>query len=370
VISASDEGLTVKGGRRRQGAIIRAAFYWPTWVWVEESKESPQMPTPLRTAFFGTPDFAVPILKRVATDDQFEVVLVVTQPDRPTGRGRRIEPPPVKQAAEHFGLPVAQPASLRVEMARQSLVAADADLFVVAAYGLIFGRKTLALPRLGCVNVHASLLPRYRGASPITAALLNGDEETGIALMVMESGLDTGPVIASTAMSIESADTTESLTARLAELGAGLAVDAIPRWASGELVAVPQPAQGASIVRPLTKADGWIDWSQSADLLERQVRAMWPWPRAWTTAGDRSLQVHAASVVPARPGLPPGMVVDDVGSLMVTCGDGALALQVVQPAGSRPMSGAELLAGRRVRPGDRLGISGAPPPRPPLITRV
>ncbi len=321
----------------------------------------------LRVVFFGTPDFAVPTLERMAGDARFNVALAVTQPDRPAGRGRHIEASPVKRAAERLGVPVYQPMNLRHQAAREPLASVGADLFVVAAYGLIFGPKTLAIPRLACINVHASLLPRYRGASPIPAAILSGDTRTGVSLMVMEKGLDTGPVIATSETTIEPNDTTASLTERLALVGADLAVESIPRFAGDELEPRPQPAVGASVVRPLVKADGWLDWSRPALVLERQVRAMWPWPRAWTTVGDAVLQIHTATTAIEAAGTAPGSVLSSEQGLAVACGEGALRLSTVQAAGGRPMTGEALLVGRRVRPGDRLGIAGAPPPPPPLI---
>lgn len=325
---------------------------------------------PLRTIFFGTPDFAVPILERLVAEPGFDVVLVVTQPDRPSGRGRKPTPSQVKLVAELLQLSLYQPPTLRAAEDRAPLLAAQADLFVVAAFGLIFGRKTLAIPRLGCVNVHASLLPRYRGAAPIPAAILNGDAETGVTLMRMEPGLDTGPMLAAAPVAIQPQDTAATLTKRLSTVGATLAAEAIPAYAAGALVPAPQPDTGATLVRPLVKADGWLDWNQRAASLERRVRAMWPWPRAWTTLADAPLQVHAASVAELPVAGEPGSVLGASPGLVVACGTAALSLDVVQPAGGRPMSGAALLAGRRVRPGDRLGLVGAPPPPPPLVVPV
>ena len=324
----------------------------------------------MRTVFFGTPAFAVPTLERLTADPRFDVVLVVTQPDRPAGRGRRLEPSPVREAAAALGLPVYQPTTLREPAARQPLAAVGADLFVVAAYGLIFGPKTLALPRLDCVNLHASLLPRYRGASPIPAAILAGDERTGVSLMRMEPGLDTGPVIAVAEEPIRADDTSATLTARLAELGAGLAVDALPRFGAGELLPVPQPTAGASLTRPLVKADGWLDWSRAAQDLERRVRAMWPWPRAWTTLDHTTMQVHQARVLPGEPGAEPGRLLDSRAGLAVACRCDALILEIVQPAGGRAMTGSAFVAGRRPASSERFGAVGAPAPVPPLVRPV
>jgi methionyl-tRNA formyltransferase len=323
---------------------------------------------PLRVVFFGTPSYAVPALEALATDPRYTVSLVVTQPDRPAGRGRELQASPVKACALDLGLTIYQPESLRTPEARAPLEAADADLFVVAAYGLIFGQKTLALPRVGCVNLHASLLPAYRGASPVTAALLAGDEVTGVTLMVMEQGLDTGPIISTIEVGIDPTDTTGSLTEKLAAAAAELVRRDLPRFASGALVPQPQPP-GATMVRPLIKADGWIVWEEAADAIERRVRAMQPWPRAWTTLPS-GLQLQLLEARAVRRHAEPQRLEIDGQRLFAGCGSGAIELVTVQPAGSRAMTGWALAQGRRVAPGDRLGETGAPPPPPPYLTRV
>ncbi len=320
----------------------------------------------IRVVYFGTPAFAAPALEALTGDSRFDIRLVVTQPDRPAGRGRKLESSAVAATAHALGLPLYQPASLRTAEAREPLAAAEADLFVVAAFGLIFGKATLALPRLGCLNLHGSLLPKYRGASPVQAAILNGDEVTGITLMKMDAGLDTGAAIATIEEPIRPDDTTESLMARLGQAGATLALDAIPAYVSGDLAPVPQPVDGATETRTIAKADGWIVWTDSADAIERRVRAMWPWPRAWTTVEGTPLQIHRASVVEESPADAPGTALHVDGALVVACGSGALRLDVVQPAGRSAMSGAAFAAGRR---SDRidLGCEGAPAATPPLI---
>lgn len=320
-----------------------------------------------RVVFFGTPQFAVPSLAALLEHPRFDVVLVVTQPDRPSGRHRRLTPPPVKMYAAAHDLNVYQPESLRSPAQRVPLVEARADLFVVAAFGLIFGAKTLAMPRLGCVNVHASLLPKYRGAAPIAAAILAGERETGISLMRMTRGLDTGPVIAMRNEPIRDNDTTESLTARLATVGGELLTGQLLALAEGRLTPQPQSDVGASVVRPLLKADGWLDWSRPATELARQVRAMWPWPRAWTTSGDRLMQVHAATVETNSPAAPPGTVIASDRAL-VACGAGALRLDWVQLAGGKPQTGIAIVRGRQLPVGSRLGTTGRPAAPPPLIT--
>src|SRR5215210_3130450 len=244
--------------------------------------------TALRVVFFGSPDFAVPTLQSLAASPPYEVALVVTQ----GAKGRS----PVEVAADALELPVYKPETLRDPTSREPLLAAEPDLFVVAAFGLIFRQRTLDIPRLGSINVHPSLLPKYRGASPIVAAIASGDRETGVALMVMDAGIDTGAVVSQEQMLIADDDTSESLGARLARMGAEMVLRDIPHWVEGALVALPQGAD-ATLTRTLSKADGWIDWARAAVDIERQVRAMWPWPRAWTTIHGSPVQIHGAQVV-------------------------------------------------------------------------
>jgi len=323
------------------------------------------MSTPISIVYFGTPAYAAPALRMLAGDDRFDVRLVVTQPDRPAGRGHLLSLPAVKVAAEELALPVYQPETLRDEGSRAPLVEADADVFVVAAFGLIFGRSTLAIPRRGCVNLHASILPAYRGAAPIPAAILNGDAETGVTLMEMERGLDTGPIVDIARTPITGEDTTATLTERLGVLGGRLVVDALPGWFASDLAATVQP-DAASAVRMLNKMDGGIDWGRPAVEIERQVRAMWPWPRAWTVLEGKVLQVHRASLGEAMP-LRAGEVTIHAGAIFVGTGTGALRLETVQPAGSKAMSATDAVAGRHLVPGGVLTsvpASGAPLVRP------
>jgi methionyl-tRNA formyltransferase len=225
----------------------------------------------------------------------------------------------------------------------------------------------LAIPRIAPVNLHASLLPAYRGASPITAAILNGDAETGVSLMVMERSLDSGPVIAKRAIPIMPTATTESLTEELANVGAALLIDEIGSFVTGELQPVPQPNEGVSLVRPLTKADGEIDWTRSAEEIERHVRAMWSWPRAWARLGETTLQIHAASIVEIS-GLGAGAVEIAAGKVLVGTGGGALALALVQFPGKNPMDSRALANSGRITTGDRFAVDL--PPRPPIVTRL
>lgn len=321
----------------------------------------------LRIVFFGTPDYAVPTLESLAKNDRYDIVLAVTQPDRPAGRKRELRSSAVKTAANKLGIPVYQPETLRSPQARAPLEKVNADVFVVAAYGLIFGEKTLAIPRIGCVNLHASVLPSYRGASPISAAILTGDSATGVTLMRMEAGLDTGPVIAIERESIASDDTTGTLTTRLAIAGARLAGNAIWAWASGELSEVPQSTVGASLTRPLVRADGWLDWSAPAIMLDRKIRAMTPWPLAWTmrSNGDQ-MQILSGSAVDGN-GAAPGTVDASSTSVTVACGDGAILLGRVRLAGGTETEATALVRGRKLDAGEVLGTSPLFQPPPPLI---
>lgn len=320
---------------------------------------------PIRLVYFGTPAYAVPCLRRLAGDAGFDVALVVTQPDRPAGRGRHLQPPPVKEAALELGLPVWQPESLRTPADRQPIVDAGADLFVVAAYGQVFGGKSLAIAPRGVVNLHASILPAYRGASPIAAAIAAGDAETGVALMLVERGLDAGAVVSIARTPIGADDTTERLTARLANLGAELAARDIPRWLAGEVTPAAQDSALATYARPLVKADGWLDWREPAAANERRVRAMWPWPRAMATGASGTLQIHAASAV-ARPGGEVGVVRAVDGWPVVVCADGGLRLERVQLPGGGPIDGRAALAGRKLTDGETL-VCDAEPAEPLVV---
>lgn len=316
----------------------------------------------MRVVFFGSPEFAAPTLVALAESGQFEVCLVVTQGAK--------APSPVEIVARARGLPVYKPVSLRDAASRQPLVEKDADLFVVAAFGLIFGSRTLAIPKYGAINVHPSLLPKYRGASPIMAAIESGDRETGVSLMLMDSGIDTGAVVSVEHVVVDDDDTTESLGARLAEVASAQAVRDIPRWVAGQILAVPQTSSGASLTRTLQKADGEIDWNRSATEIERHVRAMWPWPRAWTTIDGSLLQIHKARIIERAAGeSSPGTVQPSKREIVVTCGDGALQVDIVEPAGRRAMTAREYLNGRR-SPIGRFGSGLGAEKRPPLIQPI
>lgn len=302
-----------------------------------------------RILFMGTPDFAVPSLRGLQEESashHWQVITVVTQPDRPAGRGNKLVASPVKEYALAHNLPILQPTSLRKEPATvAALHELTPDLIVVAAYGLLLPKSVLAIPRLGCINVHASLLPAWRGASPITAAILNGDEETGVSIMLMDEGLDTGPVLTQAREPIHSDDTTASLSERLAEGGAQLLVETLPRWRSGELSATPQselPGE-VSTCGQIEKEAGRIDWRQSAVQIERMTRAYTPWPSAYTTWRNELFKIWQAEVMPGE--AEPGLVVTMLQGPAVGTGEGLLLLRTIQPAGKRAMDARSFLNG-------------------------
>jgi methionyl-tRNA formyltransferase len=308
-----------------------------------------------RIVFMGTPQFAVPSL--LALHEHHTVVGVVTQPDRQAGRGRRVTMSPVKEEALARDLPVFQPRTLGEPAAVAHLASWQPDVIVVAAFGQILKKPVLALPPHGCLNVHASLLPRYRGAAPIAAALLEGETVTGVTIMHMDEGMDTGPILSQAECAIAAEDTTAALTARLADLGARLLIDTLPGWLEGQIQAHMQDSSLATYCRPLTKEDGRLDWSCSAAYLERQVRACDPWPGAFTLWQGQRLKVLHARAQPDWPAEgPPGGVVELEASLGVITGNGLLELWEVQLAGKGPMSAQEFARGQRDLVDGSLGV--------------
>jgi methionyl-tRNA formyltransferase len=309
-----------------------------------------------RVVFMGTPDFAVPVLEALA--DVHQVVGVVTQPDRPAGRGRRLAPSPVKQVALVRGLPLSQPQSLRTPETVAQLAAWQPDVIVVAAFGQILRQNVLDLPPHGCLNVHGSLLPRWRGAAPVPAAILAGDEVTGVTIMQMDAGLDTGPILAQREEPIRHDDTRATLEKRLARLGAALLMDTLPAYLAGTLSPRPQPGEGVTYAKQLRKEDGQLDWSLPAAELDQRVRSFNPWPGAFTMWRGRRLKVLQAVPLSGWHGdAPPGTVLALADGLAVATGEGALRLDRVQLAGKRPMDIAAFRRGQRDFVGSQLAVT-------------
>lgn len=315
---------------------------------------------PCRILFMGTPAFAVPSLALLTErPDLCHVVATVTQPDKPQGRGRKMAACPVKIAASARGIPCLAPTRLKAPETYDELAAFAPDLIVVAAYGRILPPTLLALPRLGCINVHASLLPKYRGASPIAHAIAAGDTESGVAIMRMEAGLDTGPVYAMAALPIAPTDTCNSLTIKLAESGAQLLVRTLPDIIAGRAEAVPQDDAGATYAPLLTKDDGWLDFRLPAAQLARHVRAFHPWPGTFVVHGGNRLAVLGAHAVDApAPGVPGVVLEASNRGVVIQCGQGALCLDEVKPAGKNAMPASAYVAGRSIA----AGITLDPPP--------
>lgn len=325
--------------------------------------------TPVRVVFMGTPDFAVPSLRALlqnaapghAWHTGLDVVGVLTQPDRPAGRGRQVVSSPVKRFAQKHGIPILQPRSLRRIEAQEELAALAPDVIVVAAFGQILPPAVLQLPRFGSLNVHASLLPRHRGASPIVGAILAGDAQTGVSIMLMDEGLDTGPVLAQATTPLVADETAGQVFERLAELGAVTLVNTLPLWLAGGVTPEPQDETAATLTRPLAKEQGRLDWTQPAEQLARQVRALTPWPGAYTTWEGKQLKILAAHPVPMPAGThPPGQcfVVGENGAeqLSVAANEGALALDVIQLEGRRALPAADVLRGHPTLETARLGV--------------
>ena len=305
----------------------------------------------LRLVFMGTPDFAVPSL-RALVEAGHEVACVYSQPPRPAGRGQQVQKSPVHRFADEHGIPVRTPKTLRNAEAQAEFADLKADAAVVAAYGLILSQPVLDAPRLGCLNVHGSLLPRWRGAAPIQRSILAGDAETGITIMQMDIGLDTGAMLLKDSVPITADTTASTLHDALADMGARLIVQVLDGLAEGRLTAEPQPEDGVTYAAKLTREDGRLDWAREAAYVERQVRALTPWPGCWfdapTASGTERIKVLKAELVPdarkAAPGtLLPGTLLDD--RLTIACADGAVRLTSVQRPGKAPVDGAAFLRG-------------------------
>lgn len=310
----------------------------------------------LRIIFAGTPDFAARHLDALLSSGH-QIVGVFTQPDRPAGRGKKLMPSPVKALAEEKGLPVFQPVSLRPEENQQLVADLQADVMVVVAYGLILPKAVLTMPRLGCINVHGSLLPRWRGAAPIQRALWAGDSETGVTIMQMDVGLDTGDMLHKLACPITAEDTSATLYDKLAELGPQGLIETLKQLASGTATPEVQDEARVTYAEKLSKEEARIDWTLSAAQLERCIRAFNPWPMSWFEIEGQPVKVWAASVIADAADAAPGTILDvSKQGIRVATGDGILNLLSLQPAGKKAMSAQDLLNSRRewFMPGSRL----------------
>ena len=307
----------------------------------------------MKVIFAGTPDFAAQALRAIAAAG-FEIPLVLTQPDRPKGRGMQLQASPVKQAALELGLAIAQPASLRHEEAQALLRAQNADVMVVAAYGLILPQAVLDTPAHGCLNIHASLLPRWRGAAPIQRAIEAGDAETGVCIMQMDAGLDTGAVVSTHRYPIKNTDTANEVHNALMQLGAqAIVADLQQLQQTGRLNATPQPQTGITYAQKLTKEEAKIDWHQPAPVIEHKIRAFNPVPGAWVEYQDRPLKIWQAEAV-EQSGRAGEVLAISSDGLIVACGEGALNITELQPAGSKRMPIAAFAAGRHIEKGTLL----------------
>ena len=301
----------------------------------------------------GTPPFAVPVLEALARAGH-DVALVVCQPDKPKGRGRKVAKPPVKEKALELGLEVFQPEKLRGAEAAGRIAAAKPDAMVVAAYGKILPQDILDIPPRGCLNVHASLLPAYRGAAPINWAIINGESKTGITIMKMDAGMDTGDMLMREEAAILPDDTAESLTGRLSEMGARLIVKALEELEAGRLIGVRQDESLATMAPMLKKGMGRIDWAKPAAGIERLVRGFNPWPGAYTSRSGEMLKVWRTESI-SGDGEPGVVIKADKNGIAVATGEGVLVIKKLQPQGGRVMKAAEYLAGHKFQPGEKLG---------------
>jgi methionyl-tRNA formyltransferase len=313
---------------------------------------------PLRIIFMGTPELACASLQALVAAPALQVIAVVTQPDRPKGRDLKLTPSPVKDLALRQQLPVLQPERARNPDFLQELSALQPDLIAVAAYGQILPKTILDLPRFGCLNVHTSLLPKYRGAAPIQWAIINGDPETGVTIMKMDVGLDTGDVLTQEKTPIQPDDNAETLHDRLAQLGAKLLVQTIPTYVGGTTIPRPQPAEGVSYAPKIKKQDGQINWTQPAHEISNRIRGLVPWPGAFTYLPDQPpramLKLWQAEVI-EQSGKPGEVLHADKSALIVACGRNALRIQLLQREGGRRLSPPEFLAGHPLKPGQCLG---------------
>ena len=312
----------------------------------------------MRTIFFGSPEFAVPCLD--ALNEISEVVAIISQPDRPAGRGLAMRPPAVKQRALELGLDVWQPTKVRTAEFAERLRTLEADVAVVVAYGRILPVAVLEAPRAGCVNVHASLLPRWRGAAPIQWSIVHGDEETGVTLMQMDEGMDTGPILATAATRIEAADDAATLSERLSNMAAALLREQLPRYLAGDLAPKHQDDAAATMAPLLEKSDGRIHWNKPARAVHNQIRGMNPWPGAHTVLGERRIKVHRTLATTLDPeGARPGQVIAlDPEGILVACAEGTLEIQELQESGRKRVDARAFASGRGVAVGDCFSSEG------------
>ncbi|MBR4207564.1 MAG: methionyl-tRNA formyltransferase [Lachnospiraceae bacterium] len=298
----------------------------------------------LKIVYMGTPDFAAGPLKSLI-EAGYEIVLAVTQPDRAKGRKKEPVPSPVKVLAEEYGIPVFQPERIKRPEAVEELRKYPADIFVVAAFGQILSKEILDMPRLGCVNIHASLLPKYRGAAPIQKALLDGEKETGITIMQMNEGLDTGDILMQKSLSIEDTDTSETLFCKLMQLGSSMITEALPLMESGALKPLKQDDAASSYAGMFSKADGLVDWRKNAAYTERQIRACTPWPGAYSFCAGKKYLFECAEVCAERVSIKPGAAFTEGGSLYICCNDHPLKIIRLKPEGKKSMKAEDFLRG-------------------------
>ncbi len=305
----------------------------------------------LSLVFMGTPEFSAPILKLLVLSG-YEVVSVYTQPDKPAGRGLKLAPSPVKATALSLGLTVVSPVTLKGEEAARKLAGLQPDVVVVSAYAKLLPESILRIPRYGCVNVHPSLLPRHRGASPIPAAILDGDKFTGVTIMLMDKGLDTGPILSKAQIPVLDSDTAGSLSVKLSLIAASLIVEVIPRWVRGEITPCPQDSEKATYSKPISKDSGEIDWMKPAGFLWREVRAYNPWPGSYTTWQGKKVKILEAVPLPSEKPEPAGKVMKydsfpkDV-AFGIAARDGILGIRHLQLEGKKAMTSSEFLLGQR-----------------------
>jgi len=309
----------------------------------------------MRILFLGSPAFAVYPLTALAQAG-YDIVGVITQPDRPAGRKRIMTPPPVKEAAQRLNLPIIQPATLRDPAVVAQLEALQPDIGIVAAYGEILRKAVLAIPPRGYLNIHPSLLPLHRGPMPVAGAILAGDTETGVTVMKLTPGMDSGPLLAQATVPLPPTARTGALNDKLFQLGAQLLLEVLPRYAAGQITPREQDHSQATVTKLLSKEDGRVDWTRPAQVIERMIRAYDPWPSAFTTWQGQQLKLLDATVQPDSAGeAAPGTIVGTAEGPLVATGSGALELREVQPAGKRPMRGRAWLSGQHEAAGQRLG---------------